>query len=189
MRRSCLKTRAPEVRRRRSTSGFTLIEVMLALAILGTCAVVILDQRVDVVREAAAARDARSAWMLASRKLGELELDKTLWRGTGGSSNGDFSELAADYAAFTWEYAAAREPVETQDPSLRKEGEKPKEIFRLILSVRAPGNEAPVVIEALIPVHEDKAPAAEEKPDGAPPAGAPPAEPPPAGTPPPAGNK
>jgi prepilin-type N-terminal cleavage/methylation domain-containing protein len=179
-----LKTRAPELRRRRSTSGFTLIEVMLALAILGTCAVVILDQRVDVVREAASARDMRSAWMLASRKIGELELDKTLWRGTGGASNGDFSELGSDYAAFTWEYAAAREPVETQEPALRKPGEKPKEIFRLVLAVRAPGTETPVVIEALVPVAEEKPPGPEEKPEGAtpedgkpetPPAPAPPA--------------
>lgn len=176
-------TRNPGARRQ---GGFTLVEVMLALAILGTCAVVILDQRVDVVREAAAARDTRSAWMLASRKMAELEIDKTLWKGTGGSSNGDFSDLAPEYAAFTWEYAAAREPVETQDPALRKPGDKPKEIFRVVLAVRAPGAETPVVIEALLPVQDvETAPASEEKPGGAAPDGtAPPPETPPTAPPP-----
>lgn len=156
-----MKTRAPEPgnrdRRgaaRRGEGGFTLIEVMLALAILGTAAVVILDQRVGIVREASAARDARTTWMLASRKIAELEQDKELWRGTGGSSNGNFSELHADYAEFTWEYLAAREPVETQDPALVKPGEKPKEIFRVALAVRAPGTELPVVIEAMFPVQD-----------------------------------
>jgi hypothetical protein len=146
---------------------------MLALAILGTVAVVILDQRVEIVREAAAARDSRTVWMLASRKIAELELDKTLWRGTGGSSNGHFGDLDPEYEAFTWEYLAAREPVETQDPALRKPTDKPKEIFRLVLAVRAPGTELPVVIEALIPVEEVQAPA-----EGGAPATPPPPEPP-----------
>ena len=44
---------------RPKAAGFTLIEVMLALAILAMAVVVVLDQRVDVVREAAMARDAR----------------------------------------------------------------------------------------------------------------------------------
>ena len=127
---------------------------MLALAILAMAVVVVLDQRVDVVREAAAARDARTMWMLASRKIAELEIDRQLWLGTGGTSSGDFSELDPEYAPFTWEYVAAREPVETMDPSQVKPGQKPKEIFRLVLAIGAPGHERPLVVEAMLPVQE-----------------------------------
>lgn len=163
----------------RREAGFTLVEVMIALAILGTAAVVILDQRVDVVREAVTARDARTTWMLASRKMAELELDPTLWKGTGGSSNGDFSEVHPDYAGFTWEYLAVREPVETQDPALMKPGEKPKELFRVTLAVRAPGNDLPMVLEAHFPVQElETAPPAPAEGTPPPP---PPGEPPPFG--------
>src|SRR5687768_928487 len=127
---------------------------MLALAILAMAVVVVLDQRVDVVREASRARDARTMWMLASRKIAELEIDRQLWLGTGGTSSGDFSELDPEYAPFTWEYVAAREPVETVDPARMKPGEKPKEIFRLVLAVGAPGLDRPMVLEALLPVQE-----------------------------------
>lgn len=161
-------TRNPETGNRGRESGFTLIEVMLALAVLGMAAVMILDQRVDVVRAAASAKEARMTWVLASRKIAELELDKTLWAGTGGSSNGDFGELDPEYAGFTWEYQALREPVEVQDPLLLKPGSKPKEIFRLTLAVRAPGSTDPVLLEAQFPVTDLEAPAAEEpKPPGA----------------------
>lgn len=157
--------------------GFTLIEVMLALAILAMAVVVVLDQRVDVVREASAARDARTLWMLATRKLAELELDRKLWEGPSASGSGDFSELDAEYAPFTWEYQAIREPVETVDPALMKPGQKPKEMFRLALAVKAPGIENPMLVEAMLPVAE-------------PPPAAPPGEtPPPGGTPPPPGGQ
>src|SRR5688572_22859435 len=137
---------------------------MLALAILAMAVVVVLDQRVDVVREAGMARDARTMWMLASRKMAELEIDPQLWKGTGGSANGDFGELDAEYAPFTWEYVAARETVETKDPDQLKPGEKPKEIFRLVLAVGAPGHERPLVVEAMLPVQELPAAPAETPP-------------------------
>ena len=104
-------------------------------------------------------------WVLASRKIAELELDKTLWTGTGGSSNGDFGELEAEYAGFTWEYLAVREPVEVQDPALLKPGSKLKEVFRLALAVRAPGSTEPVVLEAMFPVAQiEETEAVEPKP-------------------------
>ena len=157
--------------------GFTLIEVMLALAIMAMAVVVVLDQRVDVVREAAAARDARTMWMLASRKMAELEIDPQLWKGTGGTASGDFGEIDADYAAFTWEYVAAREVVETKDPATMKPGEKPKEIFRLVLAVGAPGLERPMVVEAMLPVQDlPTAPAETPPPGGNPPPGETPPE-------------
>ncbi|HEX7896416.1 MAG TPA: prepilin-type N-terminal cleavage/methylation domain-containing protein [Planctomycetota bacterium] len=164
----------------RKRDGFTLIEVMLALAILAMAVVVVLDQRVDVVREAGSARDARTMWMLASRKIAELELDRELWLGTGGTAAGNFGDLDAEYAPFTWEYVAAKEMVEAQDPALLKPGDKPKEIFRLVLAISMPGLEKPLVVEAMLPVQTPPA-APEAAPPGAPPPGG--AFPPPPETP------
>ena len=64
---------------RRRDGGFTLVEVMIALAILGTTAVILLERRTEIVRDAARSKDRRALYVLASRKIGELELDKRLW--------------------------------------------------------------------------------------------------------------
>jgi len=137
---------------RNQDAGFTLIEVMIALVIIALAAVVLLGQRVDIVREATRARDLRTVWLLAAQKLADLELDRTIWAGTGGGSAGDFGELDAAYAGFTWEYQALRMPVETRE--MPEPGVKPREIFRLTLLVNGPGFEQPVVLEALFPVAE-----------------------------------
>ncbi len=171
MRRSCLKTRRE--------SGFTLVEVVVALAIIALTAVVLLDQRVEVVRDAGRARDARTAWVLASQRIAELEIDKTLWVGEGGSASGDFGDKGSDYAPYTWDYLISRRPVPTNDPLQPQQ--KPKEIYHLALRVTAPGLEEPVVLEALFPVDPPK-PAAPD-PAGTPPSGNPPAQNPPSGAP------
>src|SRR6516164_3201720 len=80
-------------------AGFTLVEVMIALAIIGVTAVVLLQQRLEIVRAAARARDLRTAWVLTSQKVAELELDPTLWTGAGRQSNGDFYEVDPEYGA------------------------------------------------------------------------------------------
>jgi len=82
---SCLKTKGP---RRAGQAGFTLVEVMIAMAIIGVTAVVLLQQRIEIVRDAARARDLRTAWILTSQKLAELELDPTMWTGAGMQSQG-----------------------------------------------------------------------------------------------------
>src|SRR5690349_20577379 len=95
----------PGGERRRGSArqaGFTLVEVMIAMAIIGVTAVVLLQQRIEIVRDAARARDMRTAWILTSQKLAELELDPTLWAGAGMQSNGDFSEVDPEYGAFYW---------------------------------------------------------------------------------------
>jgi type II secretion system protein I len=158
----------------RRDGGFTLVEVLIALAIIALTAAVLLDQRVEVVRDAGRARDARAAWVLASQKMAELELDKAIWVGQGGSASGDFGDRGSDYAEFTWESLVTRRPVPTNDPL--KPEQKPKEIFHLALRVSAPGLEEPAVLEALFPVDPPK-PAGREAPAD-----------PPAGTPPPEGN-
>jgi len=134
-----------KIRRRRGQGGFTLVEVMIALAIIGITAVVLLDQRLQVVRDAGRARDLRTAWILAAQKMAELELDVTLWTGASTQSNGDFSEVNPDYATFYWDYQIVREPIDLSDPNDPKSEKKPRELMRLTLVVRAQGVEEPVV--------------------------------------------
>jgi prepilin-type N-terminal cleavage/methylation domain-containing protein len=166
MPRSCLKTKA------RSQDGFTLVEVMIALAIIGVTAVVLLNQRLEVVRDAGRARDLRTVWVLASQKLAELELDKSLWLGQGSQSNGDFREVDADYRDFYWEYQIVRIPIDLSDPKDLKSDKKPRELLRLTLGVKAPAIEEPFVLEAEFPILD---PAAQPPPkpagDGKPPDG------------------
>jgi prepilin-type N-terminal cleavage/methylation domain-containing protein len=146
--------RNPKSAIRNGQGGFTLVEVMIALAIIGVTAVVLLDQRLEVVRSAARARDLRTAWILTSQKMAELELDHTLWMGQQSQSNGDFSEIDSSFSAFYWEYQIVREPIDLSDPNEPKSDKKPKELLRLTLSVRAPGLEEPIVLEAQFPIRD-----------------------------------
>lgn len=149
----------------RGRRGFTLVEVMIALAIIGITAVVLLDQRLQVVRDAARARDLRSAWVLAAQKMAELELDKTLWAGPPSQSNGDFAEVDFDpasgrprYGDYLWEYVIVREPIEVSDPNNAQQDKKPVEILRLTLRVYAPGLDEPVVLEGEFPIQDPNKP-------------------------------
>lgn len=157
----------PKLLPRGREGGFTLVEVVIALAIIALTAIVLLDRRVEIVRDAGRSREVRIAWFLASQKMAELELDKSLWQGQGGQSSGDFGEIDAAYATFTWEYLAQRVPVETVDPQTVATPQKPREVFRLELKVAAASLPEPVVIEAMFPVPESK-------PAGTPPPGGPP---------------
>ncbi len=157
-------------RRPGSSAGFTLVEVMIALAIVALTSVVLLDRRVEVVRDAGRSRDLRTSWMLASQKLAELELDDSLWTGPGGQSHGDFSDLDPEYRRFQWEYLIQRQPVDCSESDAEASVGlvQPRELMKLSLVVRAEGE--PVLIEAQFPVFEAAA-QAPEAPDapGAPP--------------------
>ena len=177
-----------KIRRRRGQGGFTLVEVMIALAIIGITAVILLEQRLQIVRDAARARDLRTAWVLAAQKIAELELDPTLWAGASTQSNGDFSEVNPDYAAFYWDYQILREPIDLSDPNDPRSEKKPRELMRLTLMVRSPGLEEPIVLESQFPIRDPKAetPATPASGEGQPPSGTPQ---PPSGTPaPPSGG-
>jgi prepilin-type N-terminal cleavage/methylation domain-containing protein len=163
---------------RRSEGGFTLVEVMIALAIIGITAVVLLDQRLQVVRDAGRARDLRTAWILAAQKMAELELDPTLWTGASTQSNGDFSEVNPDYNTIYWDYQIVREPIDLSDPNDPKSEKKPRELLRLTLVVRAPGLDEPIVLEGQFPIRDPKTEAAATPAPGEgqpqPPSGTPP---------------
>jgi hypothetical protein len=143
---------------------------MIALAIVSLTAVILLDRRLEVVRDAGRSRDLRTAWMLASQKIAELELDPSLWTGTGGQSHGDFAEIDPDYSRFRWDYLVQREPVDVEERRPGREPAapgRPRELMKLTFAVRADTLEEPVLIEAKFPVFEPPAaPAEGEKKPG-----------------------
>jgi hypothetical protein len=131
---------------------------MIALAILGTSAVVLLERRTEIVREAGRSKERRALYVLATRKMAELELDKRLWAAGGGSASGDFGEDDPEHAGFLWEAMIVRQPVDLSEPGrLAEPGKKPKEIFRLTVLLRTPSLEEPVVVEGQFPIEEPKA--------------------------------
>ncbi len=145
----------------RETSGFTLVEVMIAMGIIAFTAVVLMDQRIAIVRDAGRARDMRTAWVLASQKIAELELDKTLWTGLGSQSNGDFGDVSQDYTLYQWEYQILREPIDIGDPTKlaeAKDDKKKKELYRVTLTVRTPAGEDPIILEAEFSTEPPKPP-------------------------------
>jgi len=150
------------------------------MAIVGITSVVLLDQRIAIVQDAGRARDMRTCWILASQKMAELELDKTLWVGLGTSSNGDFADVDPDYGLFNWEYSILREVIDTTPPGegASKDEAKKRELYRLTLTVRAPGIDDPIILEAEFPVTPPKPPGTDAPKDGQPATG----QPPPSGT-------
>jgi len=159
---SCFK-----IKGRSRDGGFTLVEIMIAMAIIGITAVVLLEQRLQVVRDAGRARDLRTAWILASQKLAELELDKTLWLGQGSQNNGDFSDVDAEYGHFLWDYQIVKQQIDVSDPKDPESEKRPRELLRLTLVVRSAGMEEPIVLEAEFPIQDNKP----EPPPAADPAG------------------
>ena len=142
---------------RARSAGFTLVEVLVALAIIALVSVVLLGQRVEIVREAGRTRDMRTAWALAAQKMGELELDTTLFQGEGGGSSGDFHEYGEDYGLFLYEWEVRKEEVPTNDPNNPQE--QPRVLFRMKLTVKVPSaapDESPIVIESFHPMPKEE---------------------------------
>jgi type II secretion system protein I len=149
---NCLKTRNPD-------RGFTLVELMVALAIVAVTAVVVLKNVGEVVRDAGKASDLKTTWWLTAEKMAELELDPEIWTGTGGSWSGDFSEIDEAYGGYQWECEVNRETVTLSDPTDPEE--YIREIFRLRLSVWGPSvgaEEEPFRLEALFPAPQEETP-------------------------------
>jgi hypothetical protein len=158
---------------------------MIAMAIIALTAVVLLDQRMVIVRDAGRARDMRTVWILATQKMAELELDKTLWTGLGSQSNGDFGDVNPDYAPIQWEYQIVRESVEIPDPTAAENSKdkKKREVYRLTLTLRTPANDEPIVLEGeftITPPKPEGSGAADDPSKAGTPDPSKPAEPPPA---------
>ena len=96
------------MRRRRSSSGFTLLEIMVAIAILSSTLVVLLSIVTNNVRSTNHAKMTTSATLLARTKMVDIE-DEILDNGfTDNDENaaGSFKELG--YPQFRWETSIER---------------------------------------------------------------------------------
>ncbi len=81
----------------RKSSGFTLLEVMIAVGILAIGFVVLLEAHIANLKMAAHSQLRTKAVLLAEKKMAEIESGKTR---NAGSRNGDFGEL---FPGFRWE--------------------------------------------------------------------------------------
>jgi prepilin-type N-terminal cleavage/methylation domain-containing protein len=137
----------------RARTGFTLIEVLVAILIIAVVAMVLLYRRIDIVRDAAKIRDERVGWTLAALKMGELSMNPADIRP---SDSGDFSRDLPDQGEYRWSYEAIREPVPLDEP----EGESAHEVLRVILRILDPEETELQTLEAIFPAPAP-APAAE----------------------------
>ncbi|MGB6381432.1 MAG: type II secretion system minor pseudopilin GspI, partial [Syntrophobacteria bacterium] len=89
-----------------SRAGFTLIEVLVAVAILAIAMVAILKANVQNLDALTKSRETTTASLLAASKLAEIEAAGVAnW----GESQGDFGE---DYPEFTWQVETTSTEVE-----------------------------------------------------------------------------
>lgn len=138
-------------RRRARVEGFTLIEVLVAILIVAVVSMVLLNRRIEVVKDAAKIRDERVAWTLAAFKMGDLSRDPAA---IAPSDSGDFSVDLPDQAAFRWSYEATRETVpldETPD-------QKPREVLRVRLKIIDPEDVELQALEAMFSVEPEQTP-------------------------------
>jgi general secretion pathway protein I len=89
-----------------SRAGFTLLEVLVAVAILAIAMVAILKANVQNLDALTTSRETTTASLLAASKLAEIEAAGVAnW----GESQGDFGE---DYPEYTWQVEASSTEVE-----------------------------------------------------------------------------
>jgi prepilin-type N-terminal cleavage/methylation domain-containing protein len=99
----------------RSEKGFTLLEVMVAVAILGLTLVVLLEVVTNNVRATNHARLTTSATFLARQKMVDVE-DDVLYHGfvdNDESENGNFKEAGAAFSQYRWETLVERVDLPT----------------------------------------------------------------------------
>lgn len=136
-----------EVRHLRSETGFTLIEVMMAIAIIGLVATLVLVQRIEIVAETTVTRDMRTAWALAAQKMAQIEMEIKQEKYERHTSSGNFD----NEPEFRFEYTVDKEEIVVSDPNASQE--KRAEILKIKLTVTTPGKE-PIVLEAYYPKQE-----------------------------------
>lgn len=104
---------------RTKDSGFTLLEVMIAIAILGISVVLTMQLFAGALSSTALSRHYTEATFLARHKLEELGLDDQL---KSGNQSGDFE---GDYEKYSWQAEvspfALPQPIEMNEEAARPE--------------------------------------------------------------------
>jgi prepilin-type N-terminal cleavage/methylation domain-containing protein len=112
----------------RQQSGFTLIEVLVAVLIVAVVCVVLLYRRIEVVQDAGRIRDERVAWTLAALKMGDLSRDPAAIMD---SDSGDFSADLPDQEGFRWSYESQLEPIPVDEAP----DQQPRSLRRVRLKI------------------------------------------------------
>lgn len=132
-------------------AGFTLLELMLAILIIAVVSGVLIQERIEIVRETSIIRSHRIAWELASREMAALELDPTIFKE---ESTG--SDKFEDYPDYTYDYAIKKEELPTNDPD--DSNQKPKEVMQLSLIIKIPNarsDQDNVILISYHPIYEE----------------------------------
>ncbi len=136
-------------------AGFTLMEVLLAVAILAIVTVTLLWRRVEIIRDTAHARDQRMAWSLLAQEMAKIELDPEIFLSDTGAERGDFKDLGPEYAGFEYRWEMSKVDVPTNDPTSKTE--QPKKIFLVTLSIRKIDEEGDLAtMQAMFPIPSTK---------------------------------
>jgi general secretion pathway protein I len=106
---------------KRSTAGFSMLEVMVALAIMAIVLVAVYRMHSQTLSMAAATRFQTEAPLLAQRKMAEIESSED----SIGPDSGDFGE---DFPGFQW-------TVEVEDVVSEALGEVSQDLKRIDLTI------------------------------------------------------
>ncbi|OHB69390.1 MAG: hypothetical protein A2W23_01440 [Planctomycetes bacterium RBG_16_43_13] len=119
----------------KTENAFTLIEVLLAVAILALVTVVLLSKKVEIMRDAGRARDYKVASLLASQKMAEIEMKKEIFGGQETFTEyGDFE----GYPGFGWSYDVAKQYITIGAPPADGSQQKQYEIYLVNLYIKYP---------------------------------------------------
>jgi prepilin-type N-terminal cleavage/methylation domain-containing protein len=128
--------------------GFTLAEVLAAVAIIGIVAVFLISQNLRCVRKAARARTIRTATLLAAEKVSEIEM------GTSVETSGEFEGHEGFYWALEEEeIGLPRAAVDEEPAEMGLYEEEDLIIFRSVtlLVTRAEIDDPVVTVKLLLP--------------------------------------
>lgn len=118
------------MRRSNHNKAFSLLEVLLSVAIIGSCLVGILEARNKSLRRAIYARDLTTATMLLRNLAAEMELKKEI---SPGSDSGHFE----GYPGFSWRKEVSEMCIGEDDDSV---------LFKVIIEVFYPGRKGQNVL-------------------------------------------
>jgi prepilin-type N-terminal cleavage/methylation domain-containing protein len=136
--------REPETRNPRK--GFTLVEVLVAIAILGVSLLAIVELRNDCVREIRQVIDTSDAWVLGTLAMGAVMTNETLDEGSDGGTFEEFPGYRWDVEKTTVMVDVVAEYFPGKDRATIPQ--KPKELLQvaLVISLTDPPLERPPVL-------------------------------------------